>query len=134
MLMRMHVAGSCTPLNVFSALGAQRETVLCVSLQVRHCYLLPAKRRCVAKSLYDTACSWKLRKGAAGCESVRRGASRMAPEPAAAWEGAGMLLSQPGCPPFHLPLCAGLNLHMGCLRVLPHPSASEMTPACLKNY
>lgn len=127
-------AGSCTPLNVFSALGAQRETALRVSLQVRHCCLLAAKRRCVAKSQYDTACSWKLRKGAAGCESVRRGMSRMVPEPAAAREGAGMPLTQPGCPSFHLPLCAGLHLHMGCLHVLPHPSASEMAPACLRNY
>ena len=52
--------------------------------------------------------------------AVARGG--MAAEPAAAQEGAGMPLTQPGCPPFHLPLSAGLHLHMDCLRVPSPPS------------
>lgn len=115
-------AGSCAPLNLFYALGAQRETVLPVSLQVRHCCLLPAKRCCVAKSRYDTACSWKLQKGAAGCESVGCGARQDGGGAGSTREGAGMPLTQPGCLPFHLSLPAGLRLHMDCLRILSPPS------------
>lgn len=117
-------AETCAPPNPFYAFGIQRDMVLCVSLQVRHCCLLPAKRHCVAKSQYDTACSWKLQKGAAGCESVRRGARQ---DGGGAWEGAGMPLTEPACLPFHLLLPDRLHLHEDCLHIFCSPS-----PLCLR--
>lgn len=99
-----------------------------MSLQVRHCCLHPAKRRCVAKSQYDTACSWKLQKGAAGCESVRRGARRDGGEAGSSPGGSRYAFDSARLPAFHLPLSAGLHLHVGCLHVLSPPS-----PLCLGN-
>lgn len=77
-VLRLGRAGSRTPST--PPLGP-RETALGVWLQVRH-RCLPAKWGCGAKSQYDTACSWKPLRGAAGCESGGDGARR---EPAAAW-------------------------------------------------
>lgn len=123
----MRRAGSRTPLNLCYALGVQRETVLCVSLQVRHCCLLPAKRRCVAKSQYDTACSWKLQKGAAGCESVRRGARRDGGGAGSGLGGSRYAFDSAGLPAFPpSPFCQAAL--MDCLRVLSPPS-----PLCLRN-
>jgi len=109
-------AGSRAPLRLLSAPGAQRETALRVSLQVRRCRPLPAKSlRGAAKSRYDTACSWKLRKGAAGCESVREAGRRRR-------EQVCLRLGQPA----HLPLAVCASSLLAC------PSAWERTPACLK--
>lgn len=124
----MHQAGSRAPPNLFYAPGAQGETVLRVSLQVRHCCLLPAKRRCAAKSRYDTACSWKLQKGAAGCESGRRGVRR---DGGGAGSGPGG--SRYAFESARLPAFATYPCLPGCARAwAARASASEMTPACLK--
>lgn len=58
----------------------------------------------------------------------------MAVKPAAAREGAGMPLTQPGCPLSTFPFLLGCTCTWAACTssLLPRPSASEMAPACLK--
>lgn len=75
---------------------------------------------------YDTACSWKPQKGAAGCESVRCGERRDGGE---AREGAGMPLTQPDRPPAFPP---SPSCRAALAQRLPAPPLSSPAPPLQK--